>query len=547
VPLNITYEHQLTFDSESDQTAYFKNKSSFTFTDFTYQRESQAIRVPQGYDSLYNCNYLMYRNNDFGGKWFYGFITKREYVNPNMTLIHFELDVYQTWQFLMDFKPSFVAREHCKRWNSDGSPIINTVDEGLNYGTDYITKHVRQVIPFDTVFFLVIVCSKRMDTNGNAIEPTLNGGIQPLTYYVHPFKMDGTVPGITVDGQTQILTGVQDTLKALYTLEVAVNNVVSLYITEHVGNNSLAFSMDEFEPVTIQGTSQSVTTLRVKNMGTYKLLTKNLGNKYDNFTPVTESKLLMHPYTVTVLTDLKGNHQEIKNEYIQDTDLNLTIKGSIGTSNKVTYNVKNYLLDDSTISNSEVNLQNSIINNSPNDVPIITDLLSAYLQGNRNTLAVQKSSIISNQVLGVIGSAVSKSPLGVVGSAVGGYQQMLGILAKQKDIDNIPPSLSSMGGNTAYDYGNGVKGVYVIKKEITDEYRKKLTDFFKMYGYKLNEVKVPNLKTRQHFNFVQTVGANITGNIPQEDIEKLVSMFNNGVTLWHGDWVGDYSLTNGEL
>jgi hypothetical protein len=87
----------------------------------------------------------------------------------------------------------------------------------------------------------------------------------------------------------------------------------------------------------------------------------------------------------------------------------------------------------------------------------------------------------------------------------------------------------------------------VIKKEITDEYRKKLTDFFKMYGYKLNEVKVPNLKTRQHFNFVQTVGANITGNIPQEDIEKLVSMFNNGVTLWHGDWVGDYSQTNGEL
>jgi hypothetical protein len=90
VPLNMTYEHQLTFDSDVDQSLYFKNKSIFTFTDFTYQRESQAIRVPQGYDSLYNCNYLMYRNNDFGGKWFYGFITKREYVNPNMTLIHFE-------------------------------------------------------------------------------------------------------------------------------------------------------------------------------------------------------------------------------------------------------------------------------------------------------------------------------------------------------------------------------------------------------------------------------------------------------------------------
>jgi hypothetical protein len=68
-----------------------------------------------------------------------------------------------------------------------------------------------------------------------------------------------------------------------------------------------------------------------------------------------------------------------------------------------------------------------------------------------------------------------------------------------------------------------------------------------MYGYKLNEVKTPNLRSRQHFNFIQTVGANIQGNIPGDDIEKLKNIFNNGITLWHGDYVGDYTKSNGEV
>jgi hypothetical protein len=125
--------------------------------------------------------------------------------------------------------------------------------------------------------------------------------------------------------------------------------------------------------------------------------------------------------------------------------------------------------------------------------------------------------------------------------------ELQAITAKIKDIDNVPPQLSKMGGNTYFDYGNGLTGVWVIKKEITDEYRKKLSDFFKMYGYKVNELKVPNLHTREHFNYVQTAGANLTGNIPNRDLDRLKNIFDNGITLWHGDYVLDYSKANSEL
>jgi hypothetical protein len=128
VPLNKDYQHTMDFTSAAEQASYFLGRVSHTYTNFTYQRDSGTIRIPESYDNLYNCNYLMYRNNSFGTKWFYAFITHREYINPNMTEIHFEIDVFQTWQFDMVWTPSFVEREHCQRLDSNGLPITYTLD-----------------------------------------------------------------------------------------------------------------------------------------------------------------------------------------------------------------------------------------------------------------------------------------------------------------------------------------------------------------------------------------------------------------------------------
>jgi hypothetical protein len=64
--------------------------------------------------------------------------------------------------FSMTFKPSYVVREHCQLWNTDGSPVINTVDEGLNYGSNYETVNVINWKPYTNVLFLVIVTKSLM-------------------------------------------------------------------------------------------------------------------------------------------------------------------------------------------------------------------------------------------------------------------------------------------------------------------------------------------------------------------------------------------------
>jgi hypothetical protein len=570
VPLSNNYQHQRTFSSISEQSNYFLAKVSHVYLEFTYQRDSGSIRVPAEYDLLYDCNYLMFRNNNYSGKWFYAFITDKVYKNPNMTEIHFEIDVWNTWYFDLQIKPSYVVREHVPRWNADGTPRIHMADEGLDYGSEYEVMKIDNYKPYGNVFWLVIVAKEKMDTNQNGeIVPMINGSPQPLSYYVHPFMLDGSTPTVNIQGMNIGLSAVSDVLLNLYKQDGAVGNIVSLYVTEYIGIDFFEMDgvisipdMNIVEHVTIQDATNTFNTLYVANVNQYEEHIKDLGDKYSGFANVEESKLLMYPYSVTILTDMKGNQQEIRNEYIKSPNLRLGIKGSIGTSNKVSYQVKDYNMTESSIPHSgAVSLENAIINNSPNDVPIITDLLSAYLQGNRNTIENQKNSIAFNGTMNMLGGAfsgigqalqrnaggVAETGFGMVSAYGNTNLQLQGLQAKQSDINNVPAQISKMGGNTAFDFGNSIKGVYVVKKQIKYEYRKRLGDYFKMYGYKINELKTPNLRSRQHFNYIQTVGANIVGDVPAPDLEKIRSMFDNGVTLWHGDWVLDYSQTNAEV
>jgi Caudoviral major tail protein N-terminus len=554
IPFSNTYKHQRTFNSVDDQTNYFLSKVGHIFIDFTYQREEKSIKVPIEFDELYHTNYLMYQNSQYSNKWFYAFITKKEYVNPMTTRVYFEVDVFQTWQFNMQWKPCQVIREHRTRWNIDGSPVVNTVDEGLDYGSEYETVSVEHVQAYETIYFLVIVSKGLLHgSEAKNVKPSLNGVPQPLSYYIHPFKMNGSSPKIKHGATIKAISDIEQLLLAVTHHDATVNNIVNMYITEYIGykaeydagEDSLYFNAYSWEHIEIADDKhENVKTLYLKSTINYNTMVKTLGNKYKGFNTVTESKLLMYPYTVTVLTDLKGKVIPIKNEYINDPDLAITIKGSMGTDNKVSYQVQNYLKQAGVDYGSEIALETALINNSPNDLPIITDLLSAYLQGNRNQLANQTNSLIFQGVLGAIGSG---SPAGAVISGANTAFQLQALDAKKQDIDATPPSISGMGGNTAFDYGNNVHGLYILKKQITKEYRDKLTDYFKMFGYRLGRLKTPSLKTRQHFNYLQTADCLLTGSIPHDDLIKLQSLFNQGITLWHGDWVGDYSKANNEV
>ena len=83
------------------------------------------------------------------------------------------------------------------------------------------------------------------------------------------------------------------------------------------------------------------------------------------------------------------------------------------------------------------------------------------------------------------------------------------------------------------------------KYENNETHDKIIDDYFSMFGYKVNTVKVPNTTGRTNWNYVKTIDANIIGDIPQNDLQEIKDMFNKGVTLWHNPTTFlNYSASN---
>ena len=80
---------------------------------------------------------------------------------------------------------------------------------------------------------------------------------------------------------------------------------------------------------------------------------------------------------------------------------------------------------------------------------------------------------------------------------------------------------------------------------IREEYAKIIDGFFDMYGYKVNETKIPNIKSRTNWNYLKTQNVNLVGDIPDNDIQELKDIMNSGITFWHNPQTFlDYSQTN---
>ncbi len=110
-PLTLSNKHQITFADETTQHDYFLSLPKLEIDECSYQRQNNIIHYPAHIDTLLNYNYCMYQNENYTNKWFYAFIIDMKYITDGLTDITIATDVYQTWQFDLIFKQSFVERE----------------------------------------------------------------------------------------------------------------------------------------------------------------------------------------------------------------------------------------------------------------------------------------------------------------------------------------------------------------------------------------------------------------------------------------------------
>ena len=520
--------NQINFASKEAQYNYFNSLTHITADKFTYQRKDGIIRFPDHIDNLLGYNYVMYQNEAFTNKWFFAFITNMEYVNNEMTNITIKTDVFQTWQFDIVYKQSFVEREHV---NND-SPGLHTIPEGLETGP-YI---VGSKGSFDWASPIFDEWSIVMSiTPDDELFPNLGnrfyGGVFGGTFYIE--------------------------FSGLYAIQAApfikcmnaagkLDAIVSIFMYPTIALDTEGYQfMFGNTPISC-GLVKTSTEAEE-----FAIPIGEKPTKLGSYTP-RNKKLLTGDYTYLLTDNGVGG---VKKYNFEDF--------SSGNSPTIIFNYYANLTPSGSVLYAPcrykgVTGENTLESFSGGKYPICS------WSGDPYTNWLTQSSVNRTYTFGKDAVAIGLSTLATIGGVTTGNPAltMLGATGLSESIGNTasdvvndlkerkqhqiaPPELvgNESLGDVIFAYQRTIPKYYYM--HIKEEYAQIIDKYFDLYGYQVNIVKLPNITGRANWNYVKTVNINLEGDIPEGDLQEIKNIFNNGVTIWHNPTnFLDYSVSN---
>ena len=494
VPFSKDYEHTIDFPNFTTQFNYFSSVSSKSYQNFSYIRETGTIQVDEYKENILNNNYLIFWNND---KWYFAFIDRIEYINNSCSEIFFTIDVFQTYLFNFRFVSCFVEREHV----SDDTIGLHTVPENLETG-EYITNYVNQE-PSITLSYKIVIAStislgKSLTPDGGGLYNRIYSGV---SYYAYDNQ----------DEVNKVLKRVAEAGKS-----DAINSIFlvpSKFITSIESNKKISNS------------SGSV-------VFNWNNLTKP--SNLAGYTPK-NNKLFTYPYCYINASNHVGSNTVYRYEDFSTSNINFDIEGAITPGMSIKLIPKNY-------KNKETNYIEGL---NLGKFPICswqTDVYTNWLTQNSVNI---ETKTLENLVNTGLNTLTSSNVQGITGSLVSGYFNIRNIM-NEKYIHSLQPPQSNGNLNSGDVTFSSYNMSFILYHMcIKPEYSKIIDNYFSMYGYQVNDVKVPNVNTRPNWNYLKTTGTTVRANIPQNHLDTLNSIFNKGITIWHSpNVIYNYNLNN---
>ena len=570
-----SYSDTIYFTSASAQEAYFKSKAIATIDNNTYVRKGLGkVRVGIPIASLYNCNYMMFRNQSFENKWFYAFVVSVEYINNQTTELTFDIDVLQTWMF--DYSPNrcYVDREH----SSTDNPGDNLINEGLDTG-EYTFMPNASFANLQNDLCICVASTLDDDGNDNNVDGQIYGGLYSgLTFRTYELNASGA-SNVTSFLQNASDNGREDSIVSIF---VAPKQIVS-------GNG-------------IAGQNNDYTVKRPTSLFDYTHV-----NNIQEYTPHNK-KLLTFPYVGILLYNNQGAQEELAYEYFSDpNNCTFTLWGSSGCAPDVIvipigykHNSDTFIMELTgypqcgwTTDSYKAWLAKNqpFISNDIDQIQTTTSYKagSINIAGNKDKANTINSVInrasnaaqgISSAIGGVAGIDTAINPGKTVANAVNAginaatqgfnvgndiYQyeqnkaqrtldaaynnnmaqlQIERLMAQKQVAQLTPPSYhgTSVGAAKLYCKDFAIR---ICAFSIQPQFAKRIDEYWDLFGYKTNRVKVPNRAVRPHWTYCKTQGCNFSGSVPMNDMSQIRALYDGGIRWWkNGDEIGNYSLDN---
>lgn len=513
VPWSDEYEHVRLYSSKAELLDHLESyRRNIPGVDLSHLAPIRVgnydIRVPFTEMKALNLNYLAFQNAGISNEWVFCFIDSIEWLSEKTTRINFSLDVFQNNFYSTNIKPCFVEYHHIPR-REDGIGV-NLVPVNLEAGETIVSQHKKlNLTPTDCCIFV---------TRGTVEQSWFDGRVENGVYC---WGSIGHYDVTTDDGLEKI-----NGLLKEYNDQGAQDAVIGLFMSPKLCIGALGGK--EIKPET---TSMEIS-----------------GNAFEGYKPKNK-KLYSYPWLYCLADNNQGNTHIYRYEYSynQDKSIKFDSYGTIATLPQVLTAPKNY----KTRENLTHGLMNeALINSSFPMCSFSSDTYRAWLAQNKSSIALSQVQTAVNSTIG-LGTSIAGLAGGSLQGGINGaskttsaFWDALGMLANQTDRSRNAGV--THGKALSENVMTGIKecGVDFYEMSCKRQFAEMADSFFEQFGYPINKITMPNLRSRSRWNYVKTSHCGFTGNIDLNQLKKLRDIFDNGVTLWHTDDIGNYSLPN---
>lgn len=526
VPLEIDNNNQLTFANATAQYNYFSSLPKLAFDNFTYQRKDGVLRIPALIDDIISYNYVMYRNEGFSNKWFYAYIDKMEYLNDGVTAVSISTDVFQTWQFDLTYKRTFVEREHV----NDDTAGLHTVPESLELGemvqntsTTFEPNKTATVSGGGTTLsnkFMIVFQVSELPSGSYGVDKPhqYNSVYSGLFYFGVTSPHDATAMIYKYSGESK-----PDAIVAIFIAPTAFfdgcqfSNIQTSY-----GNVTIYFPVDE----------TGISSMSANNY------TISRPNTLNGYTPK-NGKMFTYPFSYITIDNNAGTCiTERYENFVNGATPSYYMGGALGQGCSIKLTPLGYKGQQS----GAENYQEGVVSMKYPICGWATDYYTNWLTQNAVNIPLTIAGTAASLGLAV---ATGGTSLAATGGAMLSAGAQIGNLLNENYKASLVPD-QAHGNSNCCDVNVAWNQCFTVKcMSIKSEFAQIIDDYFSAYGYKISRVKLPNVTGRRNWNYVKTIGCYIQADIPQEDLQTIKDMFDRGVTFWHNaSTFGDYSQNN---
>lgn len=516
VPWDNSYTHVRLFESQAD---LLSNLESWRVLNSDARLNQMApirvgsleVKVPFTEMSALDLNYLAFQNTGISSQWVFCFVTSIEWLSPQTTRVHFELDVWQNNIYRCTMKPCYVERMHIPK--SQDTLGANLVPDNLETGEYICVNHTAS--DFGDMEICLYASTSPTGEAGNVYRGGMSNGVYRGCALAHYGTDDASI--ITLQ-----------TLIEEYVNEGSVDAILAFFMAPKLCVNA---------------------ALRGNPGPDEKLTTISYGTPFEGYTPK-NNKLYSSPYLYLIVDNNCGQSNTLFFEYSDKADhtLDINYKCTMSTTPAVLIYPKNY--------KGATDLYSEAI--SYQNFPMCAfnyDTFSSWLAYNQGTLGITAVQSGKNLLQSVAAGAGAGSLAGGVGTGVGAVAGLAGGLFNfasdvagmlntvyQKNLE--PNVLVGKAMNTNLNAGADLQQCDFYVMSVNEQFAKIADNYWTVFGYPIHDLVTPTMHNRSSWDFLKTKGCGLTGTVDLDQLSKLRAILDNGVFIWHTNDIGNFSLEN---